>query len=443
MPIFSRRVLQRLLDENRNFIEEGQVKELVNRLNSFDKSIATEWEVVLINALSKLGNICHERNFGGETNPDIYFESEEIPPFVADIVSVSSESYEKENPKNYFCECFRNFLSKKGVSSRGIRIDIEGELYGEYGNQKVKLALPPKKDIPNFIQSKFANFVESIKKNPKNLASFSLQEEGVSINVSYNPDDEFVYTGHLSYTIPYSLERNPIYNQLKNKANQLKRSNYPGILGIFLCDGGCNTLNTSLYSPSGYSQENIIDEVFRKNTSVSFVVVVTPEQESGIFYTTRTKNIKTNFYSNPYARYPVGNEFFNYLKRVRDFIPSPESMPVNAIHYLKYSQKKQRNGRRVEGLSHKGAYRMRGDEIKISARMVVELLAGVLDSKKLTEYSNSLGSDERNPISDFFLRQLMDGKMIEEISVERCANEDDDWIRFKFGSKDAAISEFQ
>jgi hypothetical protein len=32
--------------------------------------------------------------------------------------------------------------------------------------------------------------------------------------------------------------------------------------------------------------------------------------------------------------------------------------------------------------------------------------------------------------------------MIEEISVEKCANEDDDWIRFKFGGKDAAISEF-
>ncbi len=73
MPIFSRRVLQRLLDENRNFLEERQVKELVNRLNSLDKSIATEWEVVLINALSKLGNVFHENNFGGETNPDIYF----------------------------------------------------------------------------------------------------------------------------------------------------------------------------------------------------------------------------------------------------------------------------------------------------------------------------------------------------------------------------------
>jgi hypothetical protein len=29
----------------------------------------------------------------------------------------------------------------------------------------------------------------------------------------------------------------------------------------------------------------------------------------------------------------------------------------------------------------------------------------------------------------------MDGKMIEEISVEKCVDEDDDWIKFKFAAK--------
>jgi hypothetical protein len=440
MPIFSRRVLQRLLDENRNFVEERQAKELVNRLNSFDKSIATEWEVVLINALSKLGNVSHERNFGGETNPDIYFECEEIPPFVADVATVSDESYENDNPKDYFCECFKNFLLKKGVSSSGIRIDIERDLHGEYGDQKVKLALPPKKDIPNFIKSNFSKFVESLKNKPENYTSFNLKKEGVSINVSYNPEDEFVYIGHSSYTVQYSLERNPIYSQLKNKANQLRRSNYQGILGIFLCDGGCDALNRSLHNPSGYSQGDIIKEIFRKNTSVSFVFVLTPEEESGLYRNGR-KYIKANFYSNPKARYPVGNHFFDYLKRLCNFLPMPESMPVNAIHYLRYTQRKQKNSKQIKGLSHRGGYRMCGNEIKISSRMVVELLAGVLDYKKFDEDSNR--SHGQNPISEFFLRQLMDGKMIEEISVEKCADEDDDWIRFKFGEKDAAISEFQ
>jgi hypothetical protein len=129
--------------------------------------------------------------------------------------------------------------------------------------------------------------------------------------------------------------------------------------------------------------------------------------------------------------------------QVSDFIPKPESTPVNAVHYLKHLQKQQKKGGKVEGLSHKGGYQMCGDEIKISARMVVELLAGILDPKEIARNSSSLRSEQQNHISDFFLNQLMDGKMIEEISVEKCVDEDDDWIKFKFSSKDAAISEFQ
>jgi hypothetical protein len=118
MPIFSRRVLQRLLNENRIFLQDRQVKAIVNRLNSLDKSIATEWEVVLINALSKLGHVSHEKDFNGKT-PDIHFECEEMPSFVADIKTITDEFYENNNSLKYFRERFYNFLSKKRCLVRG------------------------------------------------------------------------------------------------------------------------------------------------------------------------------------------------------------------------------------------------------------------------------------------------------------------------------------
>jgi hypothetical protein len=435
MPIFSRRVLQRLLNENRIFLQERQVKELVNRLNSLDKSIATEWEVVLINALSKLGNVFHEKDFNGKT-PDLYFECEEMPSFVADIKTISDDFYENNNSLKYFRERFYNFLSKKKVSSRGIRLDITGDFIGEYGEQQVKLKLPHKKDrdINTFIQSKFSGFINSIKNYPHDSLSLQIEEDGVSIRVSYNPEDQFSGGGYPSYTLPYSLKENPIYRQLTKKAEKLRKSNYSGILGIFLCDGGCDSLNNNIYNPSGYGQENIIEEFFRNNTSISFIFVFTPEEERGADGITR-KYIKSNFYRNRNARYPVKDAFSNYLQCIGDFIPSPESMPVNAIYQLK--------SKKAEGLSNYGGYEMSGDEIKISSRMLVELLAGDLDYKKFDEDYKAFRSDRQNPVSDFFRHQLRDGKMIEEISVEKCADEDDDWIRFKFGNKDAAISEFQ
>jgi len=54
MPIFARRVIQRLLNENRLFIDEEKVSDHVKKLNhQNNKSIAAEWEIVILNALRR------------------------------------------------------------------------------------------------------------------------------------------------------------------------------------------------------------------------------------------------------------------------------------------------------------------------------------------------------------------------------------------------------
>ena len=51
--------------------------------------------------------------------------------------------------------------------------------------------------------------------------------------------------------------------------------------------------------------------------------------------------------------------------------------------------------------------------------------------------------DKKNYIKDFFLRQLMSGKIIENISLEKCNDENDDWVEFAYGRSDPAISKFK
>jgi hypothetical protein len=58
-------------------------------------------------------------------------------------------------------------------------MQIGGERHGKYGNQKVKLALPPKKDIHNFIQSNFTEFVESLKITLKIQLLFIFKMKGI------------------------------------------------------------------------------------------------------------------------------------------------------------------------------------------------------------------------------------------------------------------------
>ncbi len=165
MSIFPRRVIQELLNENRDFLSPEQVDDHVKKLNSQNNnSLDTIWEVVILNALSKIGQVIHEKEYEGSSKPDVYFESNNIEPFVADITAISDDSYEKENPTNYFRECLGTFFKKSGLTLKGISTNIGEVMVGEYGNRKLKLALPEKKDIPRFIKKEFFVLRESIKK---------------------------------------------------------------------------------------------------------------------------------------------------------------------------------------------------------------------------------------------------------------------------------------
>ncbi|MCL4502674.1 MAG: hypothetical protein M1438_12620 [Deltaproteobacteria bacterium] len=99
MSIFSRRIIQRLINQNAQFLLKSQTQSHVNQLNlvANEATLAFEWEIVLLYAFSKVGKVIHEKNLGGKTNPDIYFESfaEQNNKFVAEIVTVSDKGWNR------------------------------------------------------------------------------------------------------------------------------------------------------------------------------------------------------------------------------------------------------------------------------------------------------------------------------------------------------------
>jgi len=86
---------------------------------------------------------------------------------------------------------------------------------------------------------------------------------------------------------------------------------------------------------------------------------------------------------------------------------------------------------------------MSQNEIKISSRMITEFLAGVLKFEQFDKEQKQRSNDNRNMIKEFFYNQFKQGRMIENISIEKCPYEDDDWIKFEYGISDAAISKFK
>lgn len=107
MAIFSRRTLQRLLAENTTFLSPSQVAARMRVLNNDrepEQALAAEWELVLLNALSKAGRLGHEVDFGGPRRADVHFEVFDQPDisFLADITTVSDQSLHDKNPIEYF-----------------------------------------------------------------------------------------------------------------------------------------------------------------------------------------------------------------------------------------------------------------------------------------------------------------------------------------------------
>lgn len=77
-------------------------------------------------------------------------------------------------------------------------------------------------------------------------------------------------------------------------------------------------------------------------------------------------------------------------------------------------------------------------DIKISARSVLELLAGEITQEKFLELHNFKSGT--NPFKSI----LRDYKLISAASLERGATEqDDDWLKFEFEGPDPAISPFR
>ncbi len=441
MAIFPRRIVQKSINEIRGLLPAEQLKKCIQELNSSDlvRSIAREWEVIILNALSKVSTIStieYEKIFeGGERHPDVFCKLTNGTCFLADITTISDRGAHESNPVDFLFRQIHAFLREKQAPSQGIDIRIAGDFVGKPGYQKVKLALPQKKDIPEFIEHNLSSFATHIASNISEPHHISIEYDGINIRISYNPGNYFSGGGYPVYTSFYSRTRNPIYHRLKEKSDQLKRSGFLGITGIFLCDGGCSSLNGSANGTREISQDTVIQHFFESNNQVSFILTITPEEDHfSLWSSAREKYNKFKFYSNPNTNFPVTSDLVEALELMRQNLPTPESMPFNALRHLEENPN--------TGLSHYGGYSMTGNTLKISARTLAELLAGVIDIDRFN--ADHFGHNaEDSYTSDFFRSRIAEGRMIEKIELEKSEESDDDWVVIRFGEPDPAISPYR
>src|ERR1700722_16374601 len=156
MPLFSRRVLQRFLNENATFVSRKQNSIACGLLNEpHENYVATEWEQVIVNAASKCGTVQYEAQVG-DCTPDLLFRSKDGSlEFIADITAPSDQGFHDLNPVEAFEDEFWRLLTKSRWTAGGfdLRVDSHSKTAFKGAPERLRLKLPArskwKKEIFN------------------------------------------------------------------------------------------------------------------------------------------------------------------------------------------------------------------------------------------------------------------------------------------------------
>ncbi|HWT01581.1 MAG TPA: hypothetical protein VN256_15140 [Pyrinomonadaceae bacterium] len=443
MTLFSRRTLQRLIDENASTVlTEEQSQCHIDRLNDVEEqTFSFEWEVVVLNVLNKVGRVIHEKKFGTR-HPDVFFTSRtnKEESFIADIVTVSDEGLEKEEPVKAFEAELQEKIEKFGLSLNPFILHfnrMESSSFGEKPDIKVPERNRFHKD---FFNNNFKSFLRRVRENPSSPEQYYVKTKDIDVCLEYNPQNRR-FTMHLpANDIPYNLVKNPIYNALRGKVRKLKQAKFEGTRGIIVCDGGSAMFHfrkTGAYQLI-ISTEMVIREFFRQNKSVAFVLLIFIDIQGDVDAGKRRYEVKTKLYENELHE-ALSEDLRAKLFTLDRLFPIPVIDARSAVSNIK------KFGKLDEGWGFYAKLIMDGmKEVKISARTLLGLLAGTINQQQfLEDYGFVPDKENTLPSRNPFAINLEQGKLITEINLEKSEHEDDDYIVFKFGETDAAISPFR
>jgi hypothetical protein len=281
MALFTRRVIQRCLDENARFVSTDKLRDWVQRLDGASSDcIATEWEVVLLRTFAKFGKVRHEPPLGPKRIDLMFNSSDKRLQFAAEITAISDQPLHGRNPVDRFQGELSKRVEKAKINTGRFILRVEEERPVAYRGtgRKRRLLLPPVSQFSTYIfDTAFDKYIDSIRKEPELLRDHHVhcRSPAVDITIQYQPGlgRGIGISSYGSYTSTTVKDRNPLFNALKDKAEKLRQSGYKGIQGIIVCDRG-SRIFTEMSNWSTFSKDEVIKDFFRQNSSVLFVVTM-------------------------------------------------------------------------------------------------------------------------------------------------------------------------
>lgn len=300
---------------------------------------------------------------------------------------------------------------------------------------QLKLALPALRDIAKFFESpEFVAFVESIRREPLGEHRLKFSAHNSATTITFEPRATTSIASHPSYRGLDSLRKNPIVNRLNDKDRQLSQSavRHPSI--VVIADNDCEALQQhgGRHEPR---VEQVVDVFLngrpeRRHGPLILQTPVSPRAHAitGVLLLVvregrhpggRQRRFIEARYVRNRRQPPLPADVMTALDAAVAALPPVQQLPVNAKTSWRFPW-------------HYGGYEIGSGEkmtrFKLSVETIQGLLTGTLPFDQFARHHEHVVQVMRGAVER--------GQRISSFRVERCPDEDDDWVTIEFAAID-------
>lgn len=329
--IFHRWALQRRLTELRAILDDVMIDKLAGRLNRPGKDrIAAMWELVVLHGFATLGSLQSEVVLASNRRPDILFNQQNMR-ITADVTAVSNEGLDQDNPYHELSQLIEVAKNKLGLPIGGVDLRVRSKLETTKRGKRTILRLPPREKLQEFVNKRILPSLRAQVTIGKYPLSVVIDDHNVGLEITIDPSASAYSSGSFAaYDVPTIKDRNPLYQALKAKAEQLRGAD--GLTGIVVGDADCIALSGRSTDGGGLSTNMIVEEFFRLYSSVDFVALLNVRISApGLLH------FMQSIHQNQLALFV--RDGCNYSGELRELIdavvgdfPKPAMMPVNGAY---------------------------------------------------------------------------------------------------------------
>ncbi len=422
--LFSRRVLQSLLDETREILPLGVRRSFAASFNAGGvSSLADEWELALVGAFRGIGALRYEPSLPGTTKLDLMIEPPDMEAFCVEITAVSDRDSYGLSPLDWFTDEVRRRIRKACLHENQFHMRLGSKIVNRGRKHKLALAIPRSSDSDFFAQ--LDSFMLKILDAPRREDYLEYKASELEIRLSYDPSRTSFGGSYGAFDLPASTTDNSVYRALEKKAKQIRRSDFGGVAGIALCDAG-----DPLFSPLGPSSVQLRDVVglfLKRRPEVSFVTVFSTGANGALI----GKKPLLGVFPNANAATGSSESLLTRLTSLREALPILQRDSMNCRSFPEELRGK-------EGLCFGGGPAKLSIErdrtsvvARISSRRLIEVLGDKQPLRRMRVHGDLTAFEDA----------CKHGARLVDVRFIAGDENDDDWLEFKFASEpDPAVS---